>query len=240
MTAPQAVRADDGTTAGLSIVVVHGQHAEQGGTATAPLIPAPLIQASHRSGRFEIVAEGIPPLRSFPVGNNGLGLQNIALSYLSGSLRYWNKAGTFAAGIGETLYNQRTEYLGYVSPVFTEGQYDKSRVAGSLYEIVNRLPLRGGSVLETWLAYNPALHGHMTWTNFQTDRNGTFDQELLPDWERGSQIQAQVEIERPAGPFTVSYGVRYLNYQANFNGGFFADRNTFVMPFVGFTRRLGR
>lgn len=238
---PAAARAaDDGTSAGISVVVVHGQHAEQGGTASAPLIPAPLLNIAHRFRNVEIDAEGIPPLRSFPVGNNGLGMQNIALSYLSGSVRYWNRRGTFALGIGETLYNQRTDYLGFSSPNFTEWQYDKSRVAGALYEAVNRLPLHGGSVLETWIAYNPVLHGRMSWTNYETFNGGTRTQDLLPDWERGSQIQAEVRLERPAGPYTISYGMRYLNYQAYFDGGFFADRNTFLMPFVGVTRRLGR
>ena len=139
--------ADSTTTAGISIVFVHGQHTEQGGSARAPLVPAPVLSVSHRMRGFEIFAEGIPPLHSYPVGTNTLGIHSISLSYAQATTRYWNRSRTLGAGVGETLYNQQTDYLGWASPAFSNGQYDASRVAGARYEIVAALPLRGSRAL---------------------------------------------------------------------------------------------
>ena len=43
------------------------------------------------------------------------------------------------------------------------------------------------------------------------------------------------------GSYTLLYGIRYLNYIAHFNAtGTLADRNTLVLPFLGFERTFGR
>ena len=226
--------------AGVSLVFVHGQHVETGGTTNAPFIPAPVLNASTRLRQFEITAEGIPPLRSYPIGNNGLGIQNISLSYVEGSLRYWDKTGTFAAGIGETLYNQRTDYVSFSDSNGSIGQYDGSRVAGTRYELVARRPLRFGDTIEASLAVNPSLHGLVHWTDYDIFRGRMHSFDLRPGYEAGSQVEAALRFDHAVGPYTLRYGVRYLNYVAHFSNGNLADRNTFVMPFVGIERSLGR
>lgn len=225
------------TDAGVTVLLIHGQHVEQSGSANVPLVPAPVIDASHRFARLELSAEGIPPLGAFPVGANSLGIQSIGLSYLQGAARYWNAAGTFAIGAGETLYNQRTNYVMSSSNAFVLGQYDASRVAGALYEIAGKVQLHGIRI-EASVDVNPVLHGSMHWTDYQTVNGSTTTIDLQPDWERGSQFAAILEFSQPEGAFELHYGVRYLNYVAHFNDGSLADRNTFAMPFIGFSRNL--
>jgi hypothetical protein len=235
---PCAAYADQ-TTAGISIIVVHGQHVEQNGIANAPLVPAPVLELSRRSRSLEVSAEGIPPLRSYAVGSNALGIRSIGLSYFQSSIRYWNKAGTFAAGVGETLYNQRTDYVIYSSSQLVTGQYDASRVVGARYEIVGRKPLGTQSGVELSLSVNPSLHGRMGWTDYQTFAGRLATLQLPPEWERGSQVQLVAQVDRRAGAFGLRYGIRYLNYIARFDDGTLADRNTFIMPFFGVTRAFG-
>lgn len=100
----------DQTTAGISLGAAHGQHREVDGTATAPFVPAPIITASHRSGRLELSLRALPPV-GVAIANNDLGMKNFNLSYGDATLRLWNRRGTFAVGLGETLYNQRTRFL---------------------------------------------------------------------------------------------------------------------------------
>ena len=235
-----AIRAiADSTTAGVSIVLVHGQHTEQGGAADAPLIPAPVLSVSQRMRRFEFFAEGIPPLRSYPVGTNTLGIQAISLSFAQATARYWNRYGTLGAGVGDTLYNQQTTYLGWASPTFSNGQYDASRVAGARYELLGNLPLAGGRAVEASLAVNPSLHGRAGWTNYETVSGATTTYALPSASERGSQIEAILQLCRQTGRLRWRYGVRYLNYVAHFDDGSLADRNVFLMPFIGIDRFLG-
>ena len=233
--------ADTGqTSAGLDVIFVHGQHAERTGSVETPLVPAPILRVSHRTGRVELIVEAIPPLGTYPIHDNVLGMQDIALSYGEGDLRYWNRSGRFALGIGETLYNQRTHYVNFSSPQLTLGEYDASRVTGAQYEAVERVPIRPNDVLEATLQINPSLHGRLTWTEYSTSASGTHSFDIGPGWESGSQAEAALQLEHRTGPWVFRYGLRYLNYVAHFNDGVLADRNTFLMPFVGASRNLGR
>lgn len=241
--APAYARADE-TTFGLALTGTHGTHRESQGEAKAPLIPAPVLAISHRFKRFEIVAEGLPPIGTIRVANNGLGMQSIALTYGDATLRYWNKRQTFAVGFGETLYNQRTTFLEFQDSFFRDNVINNSRIAGTRYEIVGRAVLAGRNFLQAQLALNPAMHGRYIVANQDTNftRGRTFTFTARPEWERASQVDADLRFVHPFGQFALSYGVRYLNYQAVFTRrpwAPFADANSFVMPYVALQRTWG-
>lgn len=231
-------------TIGISLNGTHGVHRESDGTATAPLIPAPLVTASERFSRFELKAQGLPPIGPLRVANNGLGMQNVALTYADATLRYWNRRRTFALGIGETLYNQRTSVLLFRDPGGLVGtEYDMSRVVGVRYEAVERIPVRAESFVELQLAADPRMHGRFTFERQTAFRGRTYGYTSKPYWEGASQIDASVRFVHRFGAYSLSYGVRYLNYTASFRQrgwSAFADANALVMPFVGIERRLGR
>lgn len=243
--APACARAGE-TTVGIAITGTHGTHRESGGAATAPLVPAPVVALSHRFKRFEFQAEGLPPVGPIPVSNNGLGMQSIALSYVDGTVRYWNSSQTFAVGLGETLYNQRSKFLDVQTPYVQEHSTNFSRVAGARYEVAARVPLAGRNLVQAQFALNPAMHGRFIfqvderWLSNHGWRENDFTQP--PQWERGSQVDADVRVTHSFGTFAVSYGLRYLNYTAKFTTrpvDRFADSNSFLMPYIAIERSWG-
>lgn len=230
------------TDVGIALTGTHGTHRESSGSAQAPIIPAPVIAISHRWKRFEVLAEGLPPLGTIGVANNGLGMRNVALTYANAGLRYWNRAGTFAFGLGETLYNQHTGVGVLQSPSFQTNDVEYSRVVGVRYEIVSRLGRPGRDYWEVLFAADPAMHGRFTYTRTGTPTVGRgFQYTAGPYWEKASQVEGGLRFVHAFGPYAISYGVRYLNYSAAFTRNFspFADANTLLMPFVGIQRTLG-
>jgi hypothetical protein len=238
--APAFSRAGE-TSFGITLAGTHGTHREAGGTANAPLVPAPLLSASHAFNCLEVSAEGLPPVGPISVGNNGLGMQNVALTYADAGVRYWNRTHTFALGIGQTLYNQRTLFAAEPAPGERAQEIDRSRVTGTRYEIMARKPLSVRNFLEASLGVDPAMHGRFSYTQTLSGRSGPFNLPSLsyqsaPSWARAAQIDANARFVHRSGPYAISYGVRYLNYIAQFNGDFFrprfADANSLVMPYV--------
>jgi|SRR5579872_938344 len=242
MLAPLSARADQ-TTVGVQLAGTHGTHRESDGTATAPLIPAPLLTASHSAQCWEVAAEGLPPIGPIPVGDNALGMQNVALTYADAVARYWNQSHTFAVGIGDTLYNQRTEFAREISPTVRGTEVDSSRVVGTRYELTFRKALSLTNGLEARVAVDPAMHGRFSYT--QTEQNGvvTFGPYTSPpSWERASQVDADAHFIHRFGTYAVLYGVRYLNYTASYTDPFqprFADANSLIMPYVALQRYWG-
>lgn len=233
------------TTVGIALTATHGTHRETGGTANAPVIPAPLLTVSHRFKRLELAAEGLPPIGPIGVANNGLGMRDIALTFADATLRYWNRPGTLAFGFGETLYNQRTTYLTFQNASIRENEFEQSRVAGTRYEAVGRLALNARDFFEAQLAVDPALHGRLTYTTQYVPAQGTgFGYTSRPVWERASEVDGNLRFVHRFGAYAVSYGVHYLNYTAAFTGRVgrrpFADANALVMPYVSLERSWGR
>ena len=132
------------------------QHIETGNNASV-YSPVPLAVLDAHVNRFEITGEWLP-LPSIPISNNPNGIPSITLNYLDGSVRYWVAPNRWALGIGETLWNQQTEYL--YMPV----AYDASRGAGARYELVNSIPLRTGVALQTSVAAAPTIHAILSYT----------------------------------------------------------------------------
>lgn len=235
MFAPAAAMADP-TSFGVELGGTHGTHRERGGSATAPLVPVPIVTASHGFGCLEIAAEGLPPIGPVAFGNNGLGMKDITLSYADALMRYWNPSHTLAVGLGETLYNQRTDFL-----IANRTIVDRSRVAGTRYELTARKSLGARDFVQARIGVDPAMHGRFTESGVFSGGRGPVGYMTAPLWEHAAQVDADARFTHAFGRYALSYGVRYLNYTAAFDGPFqprpqFADANSLIMPYVAVVR----
>jgi hypothetical protein len=234
--------AADTSSVGIQLGTTHATHRETGGSATAPAIPVPILTASTRSGCLEFSAEGFPPVGPVSFGNNGLGLKDITLSYADAGATYWNPSHTIALGVGETLYNQRTDFLEQVAPGDQRTLVDRSRVAGARYELTLRKPLRTNDYAQIRFAVNPAMHGRFTQMEVPLAAPGRIVA-IGPVWEHASQVDADARVTHEFGAYAISYGVRYLNYNASFDSWLspqFADANAIVMPYLALVRTFGQ
>lgn len=193
-------------------------HVEPSNNANAT-VPIPFVVLDAHLQRFEVTSE-LVPLPSIPISNSRSGIHSISLNYFDGALRYWFGPHRFAVGIGETLWNQQTEYL-YV-PV----QYDASRGAGARYEAGVSLPLGHRNYVETILAASPSIHARLSYTF------GSPGYAASPVSEEEAQTDIQAAFVAPARRWTLKYGVRYLNMTAKFDDGSFADANHVTGVFV--------
>lgn len=232
------------TVVGIALTGTHGTHRELTGVATAPFIPAPIVDISHRMGQLEINAEGLPPMGPIGIANNGLGMKNVALTYADATLRYWNAPGTFAFGVGETLYNQHTDVLAEQSRFLQQNDTDMSRVVGARYEIVGRIRTNATDYVELLASANPSMHGRFSVFRQTIFSDGArYQFTSVPLWETATQVDVGARFVHRFGPFAVSYGVRYLNYTASYSGRPrqpFADANRLLMPYIGLERTIGR
>ncbi len=230
------------TMAGLTLAGTHGTHRESGGTAEVPFLPAPIISISHTTHRIELDAEGLPPLGQINVSNNGLGIHDVAITYADATLRYWNASGTFALGIGETLYTQRTQLVVVQDPLVQESEVNGSRVVGMRYDAVGRIHVNAKDFLEAEFSIDPSMHGRFSYTRQTTMHDGrSFEYTSPPIWETASQVDASARFVHAFGPYRLSYGLRYLNFTAAFtaqSGAPFADANSLLLPFIELQRVL--
>ena len=240
--APLCARAEP-ATAGLTINLATGVHAERQGKQRVPLVPAPMLEVRVPLRRFAFVAEGVPPLTVGYGGDNALFLRGTRISYVAASLFYDLADRRTSLGIGEALYNQETTYE-MPGPYGPASGSDRSRVAGARYEIRRRLWQSPRAWVDASLALTPTMHANTVEDFTQTIyRFNT----LVPQRtvytvpETGSQVDAQLRIGVPRGRTTLVYGLRYVNYQAHFDGsGSLSDRNALLMRFFGLTGALGR
>lgn len=263
-TAPFPARATE-IDVGVTAALAHGTHQERSGNSTVPAIPVPLITLRVPMKRFEIFAEGVPPIGPVPYRGVMPGVsQSTLLSYMHASLRY-RIAPHFSIGAGETIYNQATTYSrtsvyhGYfgcpgcaVTPVtITEDrtQVDASRVPGMRFEVLSEWAAGKNGWLAVDIAVTPSMHA-VVHTNDEMHTTmvprppfgvfGSFKYSYsLP--ETGSQVDGSLTAGHRFGSYSLLFGVRYINYIARFDRtGTLADRNTLLLPFVGFERAIGR
>lgn len=222
------------TAAGVSLALGHVIHRETDGTIEIPIAPIPVINVSQRLGRLQLAAEGLPPLGPIPVNSNGLGVHDFALSYADATLRYWNGPHTFAVGIGESLYTQRTNFAVLQNFSMRANDTSNSRVVGSEFEIIARMHANAQDVYEMRLAVNPKMHGRFSYTSPNKITS--------PSSETASEVDIAVRYVHQMKALSVSYGMRYLNYTAGFNQKSslsFADTNSLLMPYVQVERFFG-
>ena len=255
----------DAPSAGVTAAAAIGTHEESNGRATVPLVPVPLVSVRIPLKRFEFDAEGLPPIGPVPYGSTFPGVsRGTKLSYAYAVLHY-RIGAVLTAGIGETLYNQATTYS--ASHVFHSVTYygnhmyatttttsltevDASRVPGLRFELQGRRTCSRQAWIEAGIAVTPSMHAVVHVVNRYEERSFTTAPFHVIPYKTGSQVglpetasevDAFADVARRFGPYTVRYGLRYLNYVAHFNDDqALADRNSLLLPFIGFERRLGQ
>ncbi|MDQ2681229.1 MAG: hypothetical protein M3Y21_09475 [Candidatus Eremiobacteraeota bacterium] len=226
----------DTTSVGITINGTSGAHIESQQSETIPFVPLPMLEIEHRHKRLRLRAEIVPPVGPLPLAqsSNGFELgQQPQVSYLTGEATYSFMHGRFEFGIGETVINQRTFYP--PSPVV-----QASRVVGARYLVRSRLYSSGHSRLEASLAVSPSMHA-VQYTMFPAQtgfgpggKPTAFPAFTANDPERASTVDAALRWSVQRRRFTLSYGLRYINYAAAYSSsGRLADRNHLLMPFVG-------
>ncbi len=194
-------------------------HVEPGNNANAN-DPIPFAVLDARVKHFEIQGE-LVPLPSIPIADSSTGIHSIQLNYFDGTVRYWTGGRQqWCLGIGQTLWNQQTEYLSV--PV----QYDASRGAGMRYEIGNMIPVFKRDHIETIVGASPSIHARLSYTF------GSPGFAAPPVSEVESQVDVKVALVQPAGRWRFAYGVRYMNMTAKFDDGSFADANHVAGVFI--------
>lgn len=194
-------------------------HVESSNNANAT-DPIPFAVLDARFKRFEVQGE-LVPLPAIPVANSAYGIHSIKLNYFDGTVRYWTGGRQqWCLGIGQTLWNQQTEYL------YTPIVYDASRGAGTRYEIGSSMPVFSRDAIETIIGASPTIHARLSYTF------GSPGYAVSPVSEQESQVDVQVALVQPAGRWRFKYGVRYMNMTAKFDNGSFADANHVVGVFV--------
>jgi hypothetical protein len=220
---PNRARADE-IAIGGQVVAGTENHVEPGNNANANL-PIPFAVLDARFKRVEVTGEWVPPMTAS--SNSTVGIHSIRLSYFDGSVRYWlGNRVSWGVGLGQTLWNQQTEYLYY------PGQYDASRGVGMRYELGNAMPVFKRDQIETILAVSPTMHATLSYTF------GLPGYAAPPVSEQASQTDVQVALVQPTRRWRFKYGVRYLNMSAKFDNGSFADANHVVGLFVSALHRF--
>ncbi|MGZ3498309.1 MAG: hypothetical protein ACXWNJ_06665 [Vulcanimicrobiaceae bacterium] len=241
---PVAARADRASV-GVSFNWTFGTY--QTGAHDArrlPVLPMPIFEVRVPIRRFEIYAEGLPPIG--PVSySDGLGAdQSTKISYGAAELRYAFAGDRYVLGAGATLLNQATFY-----PYVPDGPYvsqQSSRVAGFRFSARIRLSAARDRHTDVYVAASPGMHAvQRTVVPLNVDTCFIRCHPLVlgaNDPESASLIDAKLTQTREYGRFTLSYGLRYLNYVAHYPQmkDALADHDRFVMPFLGMTVHLGR
>jgi len=227
-------QADVATTdAALTLNPIFGSHQSFNDKTVPPPVPVPLLEIRHRSGPFEIIATGLPPIASASSDDAIQGHTSTRLTIFDGTVRVWDPLRRFSVGIGETLYNQGTHYADAVEVAGT-GDTQFSRIAGAHYEVGYRSPYQHGS-LEATIAYAPVMLG----TQFTIYDNPTVMRRVDP--ERADQIDTAVRwVHAVSKHGEILLGVRYINYTSRYAepNGTLADRNCGVLPVFGYRTKL--
>jgi hypothetical protein len=241
-----ALPARAGTTeVGVGVILVSGTHTEQtGAKATAGLVPAPLLTLDHRGAHWGFFLEAIPPLGPVQISNNVLGLKSTQLSYLAGSVRFEVSPQT-RVGIGEMMYNQQSvyQYGGIPVGVLTSTvDTDRSRIVGAKFELLQSLRTTKKSLLTANVTLAPSLRGALgEQSTYTYEGEGSLSSPWFAVSEAGSQVSGMLEnAVRENARLTLHYGVRYINLSMHFSNGALADRNAFVVPFIGVSTAFGR
>ena len=236
----------DQTEVGGGIILVHGAHTEHADAhATASAVPAILVYGRHRFGRWSATLESIPG-GTARVCQNSLGLNHITLSYIRPSISY-DVAARTTIGLSEIAYNQRTNYGASYAPapsgVSLErwDEVDASRVAGASVDLSQTLYRSHKNVISLQASYSPRLTATLSQTNSYRYTNGYTYSTPSSQPESGSRLELMLDAAVRAGKRTTfHYGVRYLNMNMHFSDGSLADRNAFIVPFLGWSTTLGR
>ena len=222
----------------LRALVVSGSHIESGGTSTVSLQPAPTLRITTSEKRWSLFAEIASSLGPVPVTSTGgmnSGLASVQASYINTAVRYRINAIT-SLGIGETIYNQNSIYQ--TNQLFGENSADSSRIVGMRYEIRSKIYSTLHSQWHADLAVNPHLSASLVQYEPTNDADGDEGVRFAFP-EVGSQVDASLSNRVSNRRYSLTYGVRYINLSMFFPYHELADRDAFVIPFVGIARSFG-
>ena len=234
---PGTCVAGDETSVGITINGTSGEHIERSGVDSVPFFPVPIFQADHQHRRLRLHVEGVPPLGPVSLSGRVFGQNSqVTLSYLSGDLSLTLPANRYSFGIGGTVINQQTDYA-------RRRETQTSRVVGARYILRGVVNEDGREQLEASFAFSPRVHAvQRTVFRFQEfvpggppiQRSLTFE-----DPEHASLVDTSLRWSVRHARWSFLYGLRYINYAAAYaRNNALADRNHFLMPFIGFERRL--
>jgi hypothetical protein len=233
--APLDARADAiGVTSSLTLNFLDGKHDTGTGIDRLHFVPLPLADLDARYRRTTLHLEGLPAL-TFGYGSGPGARQYTRLSIINVTLRESFTGGTFA-GIGQTIYNQRTFYPSDESNgVASQG----SRVTGARFEPGFIGPAFRTTRVEYVFAVNPAMHG-LERTALRAPARSP---EVL-NAEYAVQVDTSLRFVSALPHGDLLYGLRYLNYASRFDlrgtpvDGLLADRNVGLMPLIGYRVRF--
>jgi len=219
-------------------LLVNGIHTETGSTSTVAAQPVPMLRITTSEKRWALFAEGTSSLGSTPINASGgfnPGPTSVHLSYVNAIVRYRLNSAT-SLGIGETIYNQVSTYCQNIP--FSEPYADASRVVGVRYEIRREFYSTPHSRWNADLAVNPHLSANLVEYEPTNDADGDEGfMRMTP--ESGSQVDASISNRVSNKRYSVTYGLRYVNLSMFFPYHELADRNAFVIPFIGIARSFG-
>lgn len=225
--------------ADLNLVIGRQKQSSQTGTSL-PTVPVPMFSLKVPLRRFEIFAEGVPPIGPVAYGDGHGTTQATKISYMALEGR-WRFLGDRASiGAGTALVNQATFYSR-----FGPASEQSSRVAGLRLSARLRLENRLQSTTDFTMAFSPSMHGlQHTFLRFPAFVCYPKQARCGPVWsvddaELASLVDVQAARTRRFGRYALRYGVRYINYSARFPNGRPADRERLVMPFAGVVLSLG-
>jgi hypothetical protein len=249
------------TTFALTVNPLSGQH-EVGDRQNDrfTFAPLPMGELTVRRGNESLRVEGLPPI-AFNYGsgpNLSVGIRTTRLSILNATVRHAFAGGWFA-GVGETVYTQRTDYAdvpaGYYylrngRIYFLNGSQTESSRIGGLRLEAGRTVRVGRDRIEAGAALNPSMHGDeylvippgpFTSCTFFPGGSVSCPGNSFVDPETATQIDAYARIaHRVSRNGEVIFGVRYLNFTARYSDlpGQLADRNVGWAPVLGYRLRL--
>jgi hypothetical protein len=239
----------------LTLNPLDGQHEVDGGQHdTLDFAPLPLGELTLRHRDDSLRIEGLPPV-TFGYGGSSVGAQSTRLSIVNATYRRSFRGGWFA-GIGQTVYNQMTDYGDaegafaytrgslYVPIDGAEAQY--SRMTGMRLEL-GRSARRGRTSFEYWAAVNPRMRG-VQYTRIPTFVSFCAAPCVPPthtltfaDPENAAQVDLAARVaHRISRNSELLLGLRYLNYSAHYDDypGQIADRNVGFAPTIGIRTRI--
>jgi len=240
------------TSLSVTVNALDGRHEVNGGESDRlNFAPLPLGELTVRRGADSVRLEGLPPV-TFGYSNLGNAMAT-RLSIVNATLRHTFAGGWFA-GVGQTVYNQYTNYgsgngnfvyqRGFLTIPINGDESQYSRVTGARFELGHAFQL-GPERLEISAAANPHMHGvqytripgSLTTCQFTTTGYACVQSvETFSDPENAAQVDLAARFtHRLSKHGSLLYGLRYLNYSARYDDfpGQLADRN------VGFAPQLG-
>jgi hypothetical protein len=206
------------TTFGIQGLVLSGSHATSvdaySGTGEGAL-----LELQQRWPGVQLRFEGIPNVATATVDTKDEGPIRATIGVFSGSaLVRLDPHARFWIGAGDEVLSQETPQ----TPVPEVALVDASRLCGTRFDFATHLPAGDRRFIETDVAVIPSLHGTVQqWATFDDgfSVHGHGD-------ENATMTDVSAELGFRRGAMEYLYGVRSINFDANFTNGHEADRNT--------------